>query len=90
MLYGIAKHAAFTQFKERDNCTVYNKEYDAHEGMYVFGGCNQTGQEYGLLQFSFNKRVPTVTEVAVSGQKPSSVYPIVHRYKEGIFLLLSG
>ena len=41
--HGIAKHAAWSTFKNRKTYPMYSSEYQDHEAIFFFGGFNGIG-----------------------------------------------
>jgi hypothetical protein len=90
MKNGLAKHCAFTYFKDRDSYPIYSKTYEDIEGVYIFGGNNQLGHENQMLCFSLKWRTPRLSRVDSSGYPPSSVQPIVAQYNKTTYIIVSG
>jgi hypothetical protein len=55
---GLARHAMVAQFNQHENYPLYSNNYDNREGIYIFGGSNQSGELSTLLQLRLNKYTP--------------------------------
>lgn len=87
---GLGRHAMTSQFAHREAYPIYSSDYDNKEGMYIFGGSNQSGEFSVLLQLRFNKYVPVLHRLEPAGLPPSPVDPVLHRHNDSTFILISG
>jgi len=57
---GLARHAIIARFNQHDSYPFYSKDYGNQEGLYIFGGSNQSGEFNILLQLRLNKYTPVM------------------------------